>query len=98
MIFCAQETRYRQRYLDLMMNGNVRGIFETRARIISFIRRFFDTRGFLEVRAIALIFESRTQGRFLQDSIEAPAKFCQMCGDGTLNPLSYHKGFMHYHR
>ena len=45
-----QETRYRQRYLDLMMNSHVRGIFETRAHIISFVRRFFDDRGFLEVR------------------------------------------------
>jgi len=45
-----QETRYRQRYLDLIMNSHVRGIFETRTRIISFIRRFFDSRGFLEVR------------------------------------------------
>ena len=35
------------------MNGHVRGIFETRARIISFIRRFFDDRGFLEVRESA---------------------------------------------
>ncbi len=45
----AQETRYRQRYLDLIANGDVRSIFFTRAKIIQFVRRFLDTRGFLEV-------------------------------------------------
>jgi tRNA synthetases class II (D, K and N) len=45
-----QETRYRQRYVDLLVNPHVRDIFYTRARIISFIRRYFDERGFLEVR------------------------------------------------
>ena len=44
-----QETRYRQRYLDLICNGHVRGIFATRARVIQFVRRFLDDRGFLEV-------------------------------------------------
>ncbi|XP_057249606.1 lysine--tRNA ligase, cytoplasmic isoform X2 [Beta vulgaris subsp. vulgaris] len=44
-----QETRYRQRYLDLMLNGEVREIFRTRSRVISYIRRFLDDRGFLEV-------------------------------------------------
>jgi lysyl-tRNA synthetase class 2 len=44
-----QETRYRQRYLDFIMNDNVRHIFYTRTRIINHIRRFLDTRGFLEV-------------------------------------------------
>ncbi len=47
----VQETRYRQRYLDLIANPEVRGIFFTRARVIQFVRRFLDTRGFLEVRA-----------------------------------------------
>jgi hypothetical protein len=46
-----QETRYRQRYLDLICNGHVRDIFYTRTRIIQFVRRFLDTRGFLEVSA-----------------------------------------------
>ena len=55
LCIALQETRYRQRYLDLIMNSHVRGIFETRTRIISFIRRFFDSRGFLEARtALAL--------------------------------------------
>jgi aspartyl/asparaginyl-tRNA synthetase len=47
--FCLQETRYRQRYLDLMCNTHVRDIFKTRARIIQYVRRFLDDRGFLEV-------------------------------------------------
>lgn len=43
------ETRYRQRYLDLIVNNDVRSIFETRSRIIQFIRRYLDERHFLEV-------------------------------------------------
>ena len=50
-----QETRYRQRYLDLIMNSHVRTIFETRTRIISFIRRFFDARGFMEVGSFQIV-------------------------------------------
>lgn len=50
-MFCHsfQETRYRQRYLDLIMNDNVRENFIVRARIISYVRRFLDQMGFLEV-------------------------------------------------
>eukprot|EP00457_Paulinella_chromatophora_P002935 gb/GEZN01002940.1/.p1 GENE.gb/GEZN01002940.1/~~gb/GEZN01002940.1/.p1 ORF type:complete len:660 (-),score=137.50 gb/GEZN01002940.1/:239-2218(-) len=44
-----KETRYRQRYLDLIMNPKVRTIFETRAKIVAHVRRFLDSRGFLEV-------------------------------------------------
>ncbi|MEZ4271382.1 MAG: lysine--tRNA ligase [Myxococcota bacterium] len=43
------ETRYRQRYLDLISNADVRRIFRTRSQIVGHIRRFFDSRGFLEV-------------------------------------------------
>jgi lysyl-tRNA synthetase class 2 len=43
------EVRYRQRYLDLMANEEVREKFETRSRIISVVRRFMDGRGYLEV-------------------------------------------------
>ena len=46
---CVQETRYRKRYLDAIVNPFVRDIFTTRAAIIRHIRRFFDDRGFLEV-------------------------------------------------
>ncbi|KAL3644670.1 hypothetical protein CASFOL_009850 [Castilleja foliolosa] len=44
-----QETRYRQRYLDLMLNSEVREIFRTRSKVISYIRRFLDELDFLEV-------------------------------------------------
>jgi len=43
------EQRYRQRYLDLLVNPAVRQIFEARSRIIAFIRSFMSARGFLEV-------------------------------------------------
>jgi len=43
------ETRYRQRYLDLIVNPEARQTFETRARVVAAIRRFLDARGFLEV-------------------------------------------------
>ena len=43
------ETRYRQRYLDLIVNPDARRVFETRARTLSAIRRFLDARGYLEV-------------------------------------------------
>ncbi len=44
-----QETRYRQRYVDLTVNPEVRRVFETRAALIRLIRGFFEERGFLEV-------------------------------------------------
>ncbi|KAK4430239.1 Lysine--tRNA ligase, cytoplasmic [Sesamum alatum] len=44
-----QETRYRQRYLDLMLNMEVREIFKTRSKIISYIRHFLDEQDFIEV-------------------------------------------------
>jgi lysyl-tRNA synthetase class 2 len=43
------EIRYRQRYADLAVHPEVRRVFETRARAISFFRRFLEERGFLEV-------------------------------------------------
>ena len=48
------ETRYRQRYVDLIVNQDVRRVFTTRTRIISAMRRFFDGRGFLEVETPVL--------------------------------------------
>lgn len=44
-----QETRYRKRYLDLIMNDNVRDRFKVRSKIITYIRRFLDERDFTEV-------------------------------------------------
>lgn len=43
------ETRHRNRHLDLIVNSERLNIFKMRAKIISFVRRFFDTRGFVEV-------------------------------------------------
>ena len=43
------ELRYRQRYLDLIMNKEVRDSFILRSRIVSSVRHFFELRGFLEV-------------------------------------------------
>jgi lysyl-tRNA synthetase class 2 len=43
------ETRYRQRYLDLIANPEVRKVFVTRAKIIASLRRELESRGFLEV-------------------------------------------------
>ncbi len=43
------EIRYRQRYLDLIVNPDSRQVFETRAKVVAGIRRFLDGRGFLEV-------------------------------------------------
>jgi len=43
------ERRYRQRYLDLIMNQQVREIFRARSKIIQTIRAFLDDRGFMEV-------------------------------------------------
>jgi lysyl-tRNA synthetase class 2 len=43
------EIRYRQRYLDLIVNPESRRVFEVRSRVLTGIRRFLDGRGFLEV-------------------------------------------------
>jgi lysyl-tRNA synthetase, class II len=43
------ETRYRQRYADLAVHPDVREVFRTRARLVTWLRRFLDERGFLEV-------------------------------------------------
>lgn len=43
------EQRYRQRYLDLIVNEKTRHTFQLRARLVALIRRFFDERGFMEV-------------------------------------------------
>jgi lysyl-tRNA synthetase class 2 len=43
------ETRYRQRYVDLFMNTDVREVFVKRAAVLRALRKFFDDRGFIEV-------------------------------------------------
>ena len=47
--FTDQETRYRQRYLDLMVNAKSRDTFVTRCKIIQFLRSFLDEREYVEV-------------------------------------------------
>jgi lysyl-tRNA synthetase class 2 len=48
------ETRYRQRYLDLLMNEETRADVELRARIVAAIRRYLDEHGFIEVETPVL--------------------------------------------
>lgn len=48
------EQRYRRRYLDLLANEQVRDLFRTRSNTISAIRRFMDSRGFIEVETPVL--------------------------------------------
>jgi len=47
--FTDPEIRYRQRYVDLIVNPHIKDIFVKRSKIISTMRRFFDERGYLEV-------------------------------------------------
>jgi lysyl-tRNA synthetase class 2 len=47
--FSDQEARYRQRYADLAVHPDVREVFRTRSRIVTSLRSFFDSEGFLEV-------------------------------------------------
>ena len=49
------DTRYRQRYTDLIMNADVKDTFIKRSRIISAIRRYLDDRGFMEVETPMLV-------------------------------------------
>ncbi len=44
-----QEMRYRQRYVDLVMNESTRRVFHLRSAIVRYLRRFLDERGFIEV-------------------------------------------------
>jgi lysyl-tRNA synthetase class 2 len=48
------EIRYRQRYVDLIVNPEVRRVFEKRSAIVREIRRFLDERGYLEVETPVL--------------------------------------------
>ncbi len=51
MLICEkdQEQRHRQRYLDLIMNDRTRKVFLTRSKMITYIRKYFDERDFVEV-------------------------------------------------
>ena len=48
------EIRYRQRYMDLVANPDVREVFRKRSKIVSAMRRFLDNEGFLEVETPTL--------------------------------------------
>jgi lysyl-tRNA synthetase class 2 len=58
------ETRYRQRYLDLLVNQETRADFELRTRVVNAIRRYLDERGFLEVETPIL--QPRYGGAFAE--------------------------------
>jgi len=58
------ETRYRQRYLDLLMNEETRVDFQLRTRLVTAIRRYLDERGFLEVETPVL--QPRYGGAFAE--------------------------------
>ena len=49
-----KEVRYRQRYVDLIMNPDVKRTFELRSRFIKFIRDYMDDRGYIEVETPVL--------------------------------------------
>ncbi len=49
-----QETRYRKRYLDLLVNEDARALFLLRARVVGSIRRYLDEEGFVEVETPVL--------------------------------------------
>ncbi|MEK7818570.1 MAG: lysine--tRNA ligase [Bacteroidota bacterium] len=52
--FSDKELRYRQRYVDLVVNGDVKKVFFERAQIISSIRNYLDASGYLEVETPVL--------------------------------------------
>ncbi len=49
------DTRYRQRYVDLIMNANVKETFVKRSKVLSSIRRYLDDQGFMEVETPMLV-------------------------------------------
>jgi lysyl-tRNA synthetase, class II len=52
--FADKELRYRKRYIDLIVNYDIRNTFKKRAKIITNIRNFFDSRGWLEIETPVL--------------------------------------------
>jgi lysyl-tRNA synthetase class 2 len=58
------EARYRRRYLDLLVNEDTRRVFETRARIITAVRGYLDSHGFVEVETPVL--QRRYGGAFAE--------------------------------
>ena len=52
--FADKEIRYRKRYIDLVVNSDVRTAFIKRSKIVSFMRNYFDSKGWLEVETPVL--------------------------------------------
>jgi lysyl-tRNA synthetase class 2 len=52
--FADKELRYRKRYIDLIVNSQVRDTFVKRSKIVSYLRRYFDDKGWLEVETPVL--------------------------------------------
>lgn len=52
--FADKELRYRQRYVDLVVNPNVKNVFVKRSKIVSSIRNYLDNKGYLEVETPVL--------------------------------------------
>lgn len=51
------ETRYRKRYLDLMINQSTRDLFIARSRTINYVRKYLDSLGFMEVSITLLDYD-----------------------------------------
>ena len=52
--FADKELRYRQRYVDLVVNPNVKEVFINRSKIVSSVRNYLDAKGYLEVETPVL--------------------------------------------
>jgi lysyl-tRNA synthetase class 2 len=61
------ELRYRQRYVDLIVNPDVKKVFVLRTRIVQTIRQFLNSRGYLEVET-PMMQSGRRDGKTVQDS------------------------------
>ena len=74
------ETRYRRRYVDLIMNEESRRVFEMRTAIVRYLRAFLDSRGFLEVETPMLHpIPGRRRGAPLQDPSQCARRRACIC-------------------
>ena len=74
------ELRYRRRYVDLIVNEESRRVFETRSRIVRYLRAFLDARGFLEVETPMLHPIPRRRRGALQDASQCARTSTCICG------------------